>query len=51
MKKNGGEMEGKREEEEGRRDEEKEDEGVKALKEVGQPCGRPCGRMDARMNL
>ena len=51
MERNGGEMEGRREEEEGRRDGEKEDEGVKALKVVGQPCGRACGRMDARMNL
>ena len=35
MERNGGEMEGRREEEEGRRDGEKEDEGVKALKVVG----------------
>ena len=51
MKRNGGEMKGKREEEEGRRDEEMEDEGVKVLKGVGQPCEHPCGRMDARMNF
>ena len=51
MKRNGGEMKGKREEEEGRRDEEMEDEGVRVLNGVGQPCGHPCGRMDARMNV
>ena len=51
MKINGGEMEGKREEEEGRRDEELENERMRSLKGVGQPCGRPCGCMDARMDL